>query len=372
MAKSGIGRNDPCWCGSGKKFKKCHADRSAQSPYHYHELATGLMQLRSGDKTCLYPSPSGSCPQPVIKAHSISRSAALSKIARSGHVYQPDSNPFQLQKQGGTIQHRLKGINEATTFTGFCSQHDSSLFKSVDVGDLVPTHEQLFFLHYRALCRELYVKRPALASNELLRSLDRGKPPDVQLFVQELVQARSRAIGTAIKELERNKSTCDAAIATANYLCLHGCALLFSEIPRFACSGLTQPVYDFTGNTLQNLIDLEKPASELSFTLLPSGSAGIAAFAWLKDADTVCRAFVSSLLAVPDDRKSDAIVQLILDSFENHAIEPDYWDSLSVEIKSEAHERMLNWTDMRPIKSDALVPGITKFAAWTITRVIWF
>jgi preprotein translocase subunit SecA len=25
-ARSGpkIGRNDPCWCGSGKKFKKCH------------------------------------------------------------------------------------------------------------------------------------------------------------------------------------------------------------------------------------------------------------------------------------------------------------------------------------------------------------
>ena len=24
-----IGRNDPCWCGSGKKFKKCHG---AQRP----------------------------------------------------------------------------------------------------------------------------------------------------------------------------------------------------------------------------------------------------------------------------------------------------------------------------------------------------
>jgi preprotein translocase subunit SecA len=22
--KANIGRNDPCWCGSGKKFKKCH------------------------------------------------------------------------------------------------------------------------------------------------------------------------------------------------------------------------------------------------------------------------------------------------------------------------------------------------------------
>ncbi|HIG53357.1 MAG TPA: hypothetical protein EYG11_12075 [Candidatus Latescibacteria bacterium] len=27
------GRNDPCWCGSGKKYKKCHldADRAASN-----------------------------------------------------------------------------------------------------------------------------------------------------------------------------------------------------------------------------------------------------------------------------------------------------------------------------------------------------
>jgi hypothetical protein len=24
-----LGRNDPCWCGSGKKFKKCHLDSGA-------------------------------------------------------------------------------------------------------------------------------------------------------------------------------------------------------------------------------------------------------------------------------------------------------------------------------------------------------
>jgi preprotein translocase subunit SecA len=24
VAKRKIGRNDPCWCGSGKKYKKCH------------------------------------------------------------------------------------------------------------------------------------------------------------------------------------------------------------------------------------------------------------------------------------------------------------------------------------------------------------
>ena len=26
-----LGRNDPCWCGSGVKYKKCHLDREQQS-----------------------------------------------------------------------------------------------------------------------------------------------------------------------------------------------------------------------------------------------------------------------------------------------------------------------------------------------------
>ena len=26
-----LGRNDLCWCGSGRKYKKCHLDRASQS-----------------------------------------------------------------------------------------------------------------------------------------------------------------------------------------------------------------------------------------------------------------------------------------------------------------------------------------------------
>ncbi|HFT8046801.1 TPA: SEC-C metal-binding domain-containing protein [Klebsiella pneumoniae] len=31
MAK--IGRNDSCWCGSGKKYKKCHLGREKEKKY---------------------------------------------------------------------------------------------------------------------------------------------------------------------------------------------------------------------------------------------------------------------------------------------------------------------------------------------------
>ena len=45
------------------------------------------------------------------------------------------------------IAHKLTGIGEATTFTGFCSTHDTSLFKPVHVGALIPTQEQALLLH---------------------------------------------------------------------------------------------------------------------------------------------------------------------------------------------------------------------------------
>ncbi|HFD33450.1 MAG TPA: hypothetical protein ENJ28_12180 [Gammaproteobacteria bacterium] len=30
MPKIVLGRNEPCWCGSGIKWKKCHKDRQLQ------------------------------------------------------------------------------------------------------------------------------------------------------------------------------------------------------------------------------------------------------------------------------------------------------------------------------------------------------
>jgi methionyl aminopeptidase len=37
-----LGRNDPCWCGSGKKYKKCHMeqDRSTKKPLSFTKIPT--------------------------------------------------------------------------------------------------------------------------------------------------------------------------------------------------------------------------------------------------------------------------------------------------------------------------------------------
>ena len=67
MAK--IGRNEPCWCGSGKKYKKCHYLRSDEIA---HPIGRLLAEIKSktAHKECLHPeSGKGQCSKKVIEEH---------------------------------------------------------------------------------------------------------------------------------------------------------------------------------------------------------------------------------------------------------------------------------------------------------------
>ena len=373
MAMRGrVGRNEPCPCGSGKKYKKCHLDRELAQPVPYHETAKQLLSHRAGEKKCLYPSTGSACSGKVIRAHTISRSVALSRIARSGKVYQLDTNPFTIQKHQGEPQLTLENIASSTTFTGFCSPHDNQLFDLIDKGSLTPTREQALLLHYRALCRELYVKRPNIATNELLREADRGRPVPVQQMVQGYISARGMAIVESLKQLESDKAACDEAILNRDYSALKGAFVRFRRTPTIACSGYTQPSFDFTGTAVQDLADMSKPCFNLSFTLLPDGNGGLAVFAWLPDADGPCRKFVQSFMKLDASRKSDALVHYVFDSFENFAAEPQWWEDLPAEAKDKLKMLLLNWTEMTfAVDSATLIPEATRFADWEVEAEGW-
>lgn len=367
-----IGRNDPFWCNSGKKFKHCHQDRGDQERLPYHHFANNLKKTREGERRCLYPMVSGTCENPVIRAHSVSRNAALSLIARDGHVYQWNFDPFEIEKQQGKVLHQLVGINSATTFTGFCSSHDQQLFKPIDTGSLLPSQEQVFLLHYRAICRELYVKKPTLASNSALRDADRGRPVGFQSVLQQIVSGFDVSISSSLRELEDEKAICDAAILAQSFNEINALVIHFDQIPSIACSGNTQPIFDFAGNELQNLADMATPLAKLSFTLLPSTDGGIAIIAWLNKWGSICRQFADSFLAVPDNLKCSALVQWVFDSFENHALEPQWWESLSEKKKDELQLISLNWTTASPVlDSGSIVPSGTEFADWGFRSFEW-
>lgn len=121
-----LSRNDPCWCGSGKKFKKCHIDRVQQEPLG---RATLEEHAKRSAKVCCAQSLNDSlCTTRIVKAHTVSKSGCLKQISHNGHVMGTKTSFSELDRTQGKVLVRKIGINDASTFTGFCSYHDKELF----------------------------------------------------------------------------------------------------------------------------------------------------------------------------------------------------------------------------------------------------
>ena len=161
--KEKTGRNSPCWCGSGKKFKKCHLHRSEQEK---NSKWDNLKKFKSefSKKHCLCPKEHPQdCEGNIINAHTVSKSGNLKAISRNGHVY-AFLLPIEMQLKirslnpNGILEPYLAGINKASTFTGFCKAHDKLLFAPIEDRAFVADKEQIFLLTYRTMAREFFGK----------------------------------------------------------------------------------------------------------------------------------------------------------------------------------------------------------------------
>ena len=189
MSPQKIGRNERCWCESGKKFKHCHLDRANQRPLEPWQAFNIYKQAHSNG-ICLAPdSWLSACSGKIAKAHTVPKSSSLKLIARNGHVssFNPANHPFDENgqlKNPQEVRPELWSINKASTFSGFCSRHDDAIFAPLEKQAFSGTPEQCFLLGYRAMTRELYAKHAAIRNLNLLRDeADKGKPFEVQMAI---------------------------------------------------------------------------------------------------------------------------------------------------------------------------------------------
>lgn len=183
--KRRMGRNEMCWCGSGKKWKSCHRDRHLQGE---EPLGRVLQRFHAAQKmgVCLYPrSVSESCSTRPIKAHTIQRRGGLAAIAENGHVISAKRGYEKIFKNEGQLVPEEVGIANASTFMGFCAGHDNELFEPIEKNDFQLDHRAAFLLAYRAIAYEYLTKANALEAVEIQRGMDQGKDFDTQVHIQQ-------------------------------------------------------------------------------------------------------------------------------------------------------------------------------------------
>lgn len=332
--KSKIGRNEPCWCGSNTKYKKCHFERDKQKPLEHWEAGKEFNRLFS-KKTCSCPeSLQHECDQKIIRAHTVPKSSSLKSIANDGHVLGLKISLENIRKNKGNPVLERIGINNASVFNGFCKKHDDAFFASIEKGVFLNTPEQCFFLAYRAFSREFYLKASALDASNLFQQADKGKPFDTQMEIQMNRFSIDLGSQIAMNDLKYHKQFFDSAIINRNYSSVRAVVFSLDAIPPIMVCGGVNPDYNFKGELIQDLMDFENHTDSLYVTSFFDGVEGKVVFSWLKNSHNACQNLISSLLEKDKEDWGVYIVQYIVKNFENFFIDPVWWGNVGAKDAS--------------------------------------
>ena len=366
MRRHRLGRNDPCWCKSGFKFKDCHEGRAQSGRPTVQEIMDKTRESYSKEY-CLHAQASPQvCSGDIVRAHTVQRSRGLKLLARNGSVYGFAADYATLKKTQGKPGVRQIGIGSASTFTGFCGFHDNKTFEPVEKYQFQANQEHTFLLGYRAICKELFQKK---AEKDLLpfrSTMDRGKSPQAQLWFQSYINDYAVGVTWGLRDIELYKSSYDNALLSADYSEIKYYVIRLDRTPEFLCSGAAYAESDFEGNYLQKLVSPRTLLQLITYSVIATDTGGAIVFGWLGDSPVNTR-FIKSLDSLSDSQLPHAILRFTFEYFENVFMSPGWWDGLGDSAKNSLLRRVLSEAHPEMPRTDScLIDDGIRVVKWSI------
>jgi len=319
-------------------------------------------------KYCIYPDKS-KCSGNITRSHTIQRGGSLNKIALDGHVYQFKWDLSTLIKTNGRpIAHKI-GIKEATTFTGFCGFHDNEIFRPIETAPFTSTEEQCFLLAYRAVAKEVYMKKAQKESLPINREFEKGVNPEFQRFIHDLNTNWKIGVEKGLIDLESHWQEFNEKIISKNYSDIRYLTIYINDVPDIMFSGCFPPEYDFHGNHIQKWGDLSLDLNLITFTSFATGEGGIIVFSWLKSSNPVCSNFIKSLLSLSEKEIPNAVVRLSIEYSENVVFDISWWDQLNSKVQEDIIARFVP-PPVKIRRNDCLINDGNNYVKWKINKII--
>jgi hypothetical protein len=332
-----IGRNDPCHCGSGRKFKQCHGKSTSSAvKADYFKAVKGIERHR----TLMCPPALRSNCGNIIDSHTI-QEAILRKIAPLNKLYTLEIRPLEgreidgiqdtIQPEAGGPWARVveKGVGEINTFNGFCSKHDNELFLDLEKSPTEFGDRFITLQMYRALCRKLFVKERMNPMVDAHRQMGSQLPKNLQPAWNQAMDYLEEGNNAGESNQRLLKAELEKMILENNYEHLHYYALRIDRVPPIMVSDWDAPKFGFNGEVLQsNLGDNFAQMDYMCTTLMgTTDDKGIFFYAWLGEG-AACRGLIESLLYQNDALVPHAITRFLFSYCEEPAISSLWWDKL--------------------------------------------
>ena len=292
----------------------------------------------------------------------------LQQIARDGHVYGFSLDYGAVVSSQGSPRPRLIGIKQASTFTGFCAKHDDQLFADIEKKRIISTKRHACLLAYRALCRELFAKEGGTMLDPPSRTIDPRLAVPEQIALQRLSDDFMTGLTAGLTEIRERKQQYDKILTCGDYSAVKYCTIWFEQPPDLMCSGCTSPEWDFAGNYIQDLADLDTRAQSIALSLVASEQRGCAFFSWLSQDERACTKLMRSLLDLSREQIPGALVRFVLSSFENQFWRPAWWEALDEQTQNALMRRFAVTVDpCTPEPPNSLCDDGLRVVDWRIT-----
>lgn len=344
----------PCWCASGKKWKFCHKDRAKREPLPFGQVnAERAKFFVTGP--CQHPDASATtCSSPTsIKSHTIQRRGGLGAIAENGHVCSTKKAFADLEKRGGQVDLEKIGVGQASTFPGFCSHHDTELFRPVELASSKLDAYSAFLLSLRAITYELATKDSQLRAHVASREfIDYGRSFEQQAMFQNFLSLHQVGIERGLEDITLLKVLYDEAFQSQNFSKFNFYGVEFDKVLPFAAAGAFMPEFDFSGAQLQELKEGEA-VSQIALNITQLGDNTCVVFGWFGGPDCAAARLVDSFKAIPQKEKANSLLVLAMEHLENFFCTPSWWAGLAPEASAKLHQKIAGGIPTR--SSTALV-----------------
>ncbi len=269
-------------------------------------------------------------------SHSQQKERQLRMISDNGKVYGISHNVYQHLKnayrQGPLLQVRTLGIKEASTFPGFCREHDRTVFQSIEVQDLnrnCAEQAALFFL--RSVAYEYSSKRETAI---LFKGLQREVPPVAPEWEQIIAEC---ALGDdAYIQRESPYYMCQlfGMLSSACYdsLVTHW-TVLDEVLPISTCTVLCPWMEDYNAN-----YRCDYPQPVVSVTVAPAINETHIIVSWLAAHESDA-SWIRQMLATKSGLEQ--FLNLCIGESTDFYFSIRMWDRLSKELRDAAMTNML-------------------------------
>ncbi|MBK24495.1 MAG: hypothetical protein CME70_10925 [Halobacteriovorax sp.] len=300
------------------------------------------------------------CSERIIRSHSIQNSFILDQIEVDNHLSIID------YASNGKIQFKKIGRNNASTFTGFCSHHDSSIFAPIDfnqasnISNITP--EQFVLFYYRTLCREYWSKLNAIKVFNIMSKASKEKDIDTLLKIYpflkteksinwdflngEILEMALLGQSMGAEDVEPYFESLRYQIKNSKYHHTKGIHFVIpSKASQFAVSSFISPVCDFDGNKRNNFAS--KTIHFIGLNIFPHNNDTQVIITWHRKSNYDCLG--EQLEKMDTAEKEIQLSKFVLAHSENIVFSPDFISNLDQD-RTNKIEKIFTGTTMELFK----------------------